>query len=307
MHTAYITHPYCLRHEMITGHPECPARLGAIEDCLRSSGLYDILRHFDAPIATAAQLARVHDKSHIHRILTASPKEGLVHIDPDTYMNPFTAAAALRAAGAVVLATELVSRGEMQSAFCSVRPPGHHAERSEAMGFCFFNNIAVGAAHALEHCGMERIAIVDFDVHHGNGTEDIFENDRRIMVCSAYQHPFYPYSGRETVDGHLINLPLKVGTAGADFRRSIEDLWIPQLQRFKPQMIFVSAGFDAHHEDDMAELILTETDYAWVTRRIMDIAETYADRRIVSVLEGGYALHALGRSVAAHLRTLMEL
>lgn len=307
MKTAYITHPYCLKHEMMDGHPECPARLMAIEDQLKSAGLFDFLMHYEAPKASTVELARVHHKAHIHDILSRSPKRGLVHIDPDTAMNPYTAVAALRAAGSAVLAAELVASGRVDNAFCSVRPPGHHCERGEAMGFCFFNNVAVGVAHALATCAVTRIAVVDFDVHHGNGTEDIFEDDTRVMVCSAYQHPLYPYTGRETVDGHLINVPLAPGSGSREFRDAVETHWLPQLERFKPQMIFVSAGFDAHYEDDMAELNFTEADYAWVTQEIMAIAAAYAGGRIVSLLEGGYALHALGRSVVAHVRALMAL
>ncbi|MGC1953927.1 MAG: histone deacetylase family protein [Gammaproteobacteria bacterium] len=307
MQTAYITHPYCFKHEMVAGHPECPARLMAIEDQLKSAGLFDFLAHYEAPKASTTELARVHHKAHIHGILSRSPKHGLVHIDPDTCMNPYTAVAALRAAGSAVLAAELVTSGQVNNAFCCVRPPGHHCERGEAMGFCFFNNVAVGVAHALTKCGVERIAVVDFDVHHGNGTEDIFEQERRVLVCSAYQHPLYPYRGRETVDGHLINVPLDAGSGSEEFRHAVETHWLPQLERFQPQMIFISAGFDAHHEDDMAELNLTEADYAWVTRQVMAIAAAHARGRIVSLLEGGYALHALGRSVAAHVRTLMNL
>lgn len=307
MQTAYITHPYCFKHEMVAGHPECPARLTAIEDQLKSAGLFDFLTHYEAPKASTTELARVHHKAYIHDILSRSPKRGLVHIDPDTCMNPYTAVAALRAAGSAVLAAELVTSGQVNNAFCCVRPPGHHCERGEAMGFCFFNNVAVGVAHALTHCGVERIAVVDFDVHHGNGTEEIFEQETRVMVCSAYQHPLYPYSGRETVDGHLINVPLAAGSGSREFRHAVEAHWLPQLERFQPQMFFISAGFDAHHEDDMAELNLTEADYAWVTRQVMAIAAAHANGRIVSLLEGGYALHALARSVAAHVRTLMMI
>ena len=305
--TAYITHPACFQHEMIAEHPECPARLTAIEDRLISAGVFDFLVHYQAPAASTRQLGRVHERSYVRDILKKSPKQGLVHIDPDTYMNAYTAQAARHAAGAVVLATELVCQGKAKNAFCCVRPPGHHAERKQAMGFCFFNNVAVGAAHALATQGMQRIAIVDFDVHHGNGTEDIFEDDRRVLVCSAYQHPLYPFSGRDTVDGHLINVPLKAQTTASDFRQAIEAVWVPQLNAFKPEMILVSAGFDAHHEDDMADMRLTEADFAWVTRRVMEIATEHAGGRIVSALEGGYALAALGRCVTAHIRTLMSL
>jgi acetoin utilization deacetylase AcuC-like enzyme len=305
--TAFISHPYCERHRGADGHPECPARISAIKDHLISVGLYDFLRQYDAPKASMAALTRVHDAEYVRQILSMSPKEGIVHVDPDTYMNPYTVPAALRAAGAVVLAADLVNAEEVDNAFCCVRPPGHHAERAEAMGFCFFNNVAVGAAHALRHCGKQRVAIVDFDVHHGNGTEDIFENEPRVMVCSAYQHPFYPYSGRDSVAGRLVNVGLKAGTMGPEFRDAIENHWLPELEAFRPEMIFVSAGFDAHFEDEMAEFGLIETDYAWITERIMEVANRHAEGRIVSVLEGGYALHALARSASIHVRTLMGL
>ncbi|MBT8421046.1 MAG: histone deacetylase family protein [Gammaproteobacteria bacterium] len=307
MRTAYISHPVYLKHEMIEDHPECPERIGAIEDRLLSSGLLDFLRYYQAPAATTWQLRRVHGRQHVRKILSSSPKEGLFHIDPDTYMNPHTAKAAVHAAGAAVLATNLVIKAVVDNAFCCVRPPGHHAERSEAMGFCFFNNVAVGAAHALAKHHLERVAIVDFDVHHGNGTEDIFESNKKVMVCSAYQHPFFPYSGRPTVAGRLINVELPSGTTGKEFRDAITTGWLPELHAFQPQMIFISAGFDAHAEDDMADLNLSERDYTWLTHQIMAIAEQYASNRIVSVLEGGYSLNALGRSVAAHIKTLMRL
>ena len=307
LRTAFITHADCLKHEMMLDHPECPARLRIIEDQLLASGLFDFLRYMEAPKATVDQLARVHDREYIEGIFKLSPKQGLMQIDGDTAMNSCTLDAALRAAGAAVLAADQVMNGRVDNAFCSIRPPGHHAERRQAMGFCFFNNAAVGAAHALEVHGLKRVAIVDFDVHHGNGTEEIFSHDTRVMLCSSYQHPFYPYTGIATVDGHLINVPLKAGSIGGDFRQAIETQWMPQLERFRPQMIFVSAGFDAHYEDDMAELNLGESDYAWVTNRIMEIAERFAEKRIVSVLEGGYALHALARSVTSHIRVLMQL
>lgn len=307
MRTAFISHPDCLKHEMFDGHPECPARLRAIEDQLQSAGIFDFLLHMEAPKAELKHIDRVHSEGYAQEIIACSPREGLFHIDDDTAMNPHTLEAALRAAGAAVRATDVVLRGEADNAFCNVRPPGHHAERSRPMGFCFFNNVAVGVGHALEEYGMQRVAVLDFDVHHGNGTEDIFYGDRRVLVCSSFQHPFYPYSGRDTQDGHLVNVRLSAGSIGADFRQAIQHEWIPQLERFQPQMIFISAGFDAHYEDDMAELNLGERDYGWVTARIMEIARRYAENRVVSLLEGGYALHALGRSVAVHVRTLMNL
>jgi acetoin utilization deacetylase AcuC-like enzyme len=307
MQTAFINHPDCLLHDMGRGHPECPARLKAIEDQLIAFGMYPLLQHHDAPRATREQLLRVHDAAYIDAIEAARPADGMAMLDPDTWMNPHTWEAALRAAGAPVLATDLVMQGKVANAFCNVRPPGHHATRNQAMGFCFFNNIAVGVAHALEHHGLERVAVFDFDVHHGNGTEAIFKHDPRVMLCSSFQHPFYPYSGADTVSDHIIPLPLPAYTDGAGYRAAVMETFLPALNRFQPQMIFVSAGFDAHREDDMASLKLVEADYTWVTQQIKKLAEAYANGRIVSALEGGYELHALGRSVAAHIRVLADL
>ncbi len=305
MRTAFISHADCLKHEMIPYHPEQPARLHAIQDQLVRAGIFDYLRHYEAPLATIEQLAHAHDMLYVDEILARSPTEGLFHIDPDTYMNPHTATAARRAAGAAILATDLVMAGEVKNAFCCVRPPGHHAERRQAMGFCFFNNVAVATMQALEQHGLERVAIVDFDVHHGNGTEDIFEDEQRVMVCSIYQHPLYPFSGRETVPGHLINVPRGRGLLSEEFRNAIREHWLPELNAFRPQMIFISAGFDGHYEDELAQWNLIESDYAWVSREIMALADRHAAGRLVSVLEGGYALSALGRSVAAHLKVLL--
>lgn len=307
MRTAFISHSDCLKHEMIYGHPEQPERLHAIQDQLVRSGIFDHLLHYQAPLASTEQLARAHDMLYIDEILSQNPEPNrLVHIDPDTFMNQYTTKAALRAAGAAILATDLVITQEIENAFCCVRPPGHHAERRQAMGFCFFNNIAVAAKHALAEHGLERVAVVDFDVHHGNGTEDIFSDDPRVMVCSAYQHPLYPFSGRDTVPGHLINVPKGRGLLGQEFRTAIRERWLPELEAFKPQMVFISAGFDGHYEDDLAQWNLVESDYAWVTRKLMQCADHHASGRVVSCLEGGYALSALGRSVTAHIKTLME-
>jgi acetoin utilization deacetylase AcuC-like enzyme len=305
--TAYITHNDCLLHEMVPGHPECPARMHAIEDRLHAAGVFHFLRYHEAPPATIEQLVRVHERHHVEQLIATSPKSGLAHLDGDTSLNPHTIDAALRAAGANVLATDLVIGGKDRNAFCNVRPPGHHAEHHRAMGFCLFNNVAVGAAHALEHHGLERVAIVDFDVHHGNGTEDIFRDDYRIMLCSSFQHPFYPYSDAESVPGHLVKAPLEAGSNGAEFRRVITETWLPELEAFQPGMIFVSAGFDAHREDYLAHLNLVEDDYVWITERIMDIAARHAGGRIVSTLEGGYALSALGRSATVHIKTLLGI
>jgi len=288
-------------------HPECPARLAAIEDHLLASGILEHLVDVDAPQATREQLLRVHDRDYVDAIEASVPERGLVHLDPDTAMNPHSHHAALRAAGALVKATDMVMSGEVENAFCNVRPPGHHAERARAMGFCFFNNIAVGAAHALEKHDLERVAIVDFDVHHGNGTEDIFRDEPRVMMVSTFQHPFYPYSGLEGRSERMVNIPLAAYSGGVQFREAVEKFWIPALERFRPQMFFISAGFDAHRDDDMAALNLVESDYAWVTERLVVYSDRFCGGRIVSTLEGGYELDALARSVAVHLRALARL
>ena len=255
-------------------------------------------------MAKTSELARVHPIEYIEAIREASPRSGIAHLDPDTAMCPYTWDAALHAAGAAVLATDLVIGGRADNAFCAVRPPGHHATRTRAMGFCLFNNVAVGAKHALEHHGVERVAIIDFDVHHGNGTEDIFSDDERVVMASIFQHPFYPYSGTDDPAPNMANVPLPAGSDGKALRTAVERIWMPALDELEPQMIFVSAGFDAHVEDDMAGLRFTEADYAWVTQRIKEVADKYAGGKIVSVLEGGYALSALGRSVVTHLKVL---
>ncbi|HXU94396.1 MAG TPA: histone deacetylase family protein [Gallionella sp.] len=307
MQTAYISHPLCLKHDMGAHHPESPARLHAIEDQLIAGGLLDYLQRHDAPEATREQLLRVHDAAYLDAISAAAPKQGMVELDPDTSMNPFSYPAALRAAGAAVMAVDLVMAGKVENAFCNIRPPGHHAERARAMGFCIFNNVAVAAAHALAAHGLSRVAIADFDVHHGNGTENIFHDDPRVMLCSTFQHPFYPYAGADSGNDHMINVPLPAGTKGEGFRAAVTERWLPALERFQPEFVFFSAGFDAHRDDDMAMLGLTEPDYAWVTQQVKAIAAKYSHRRIVSVLEGGYELHALGRSAFAHVKVLAGL
>ncbi|MGB7542059.1 MAG: histone deacetylase family protein [Burkholderiales bacterium] len=304
MATAFITHADCMRHDMGAYHPESPSRLAAIEDQLIASGIAGLLDRHEAPAARMSELARVHPLEYIEAIRAASPAAGTVHLDPDTAMCPHTWDAALHAAGAAVHATDLVIGGRARNAFCAVRPPGHHATRTRAMGFCIFNNVAVAAKHALEHHGIERVAIVDFDVHHGNGTEEIFSDDERVLMVGTFQHPFYPYSGTEDPAPNMANVPLPAGSGGKALRAAVEEVWMPALEPFRPQMIFISAGFDAHVEDDMAGLRFTEADYAWVTERVKEVADSCADGRIVSVLEGGYALSALGRSVVAHLKVL---
>jgi acetoin utilization deacetylase AcuC-like enzyme len=307
MATAFITHADCALHDMGMHHPECPARLAAINDRLIASGIDAYLDFHDAACAGDAQILRAHDAAYLECLRSSVPERGTHHLDPDTALNPHSLDAALRAAGAGILATDLVISGQADNAFCAVRPPGHHAGRASAMGFCLLNNVAIAALHALEHHGLQRVAVVDFDVHHGNGTEDILRNDPRVMMAGIFQHPFYPYSGTEDVPAHWANVPVKAGLRGRDFREVVSARWLPALEAFAPEMIFVSAGFDAHYEDDMASCGLVEADYAWVTEQLRDFALRRCGGRIVSLLEGGYALSALGRAVVAHVRALAYL
>ncbi|HEX8012918.1 MAG TPA: histone deacetylase family protein [Casimicrobiaceae bacterium] len=287
-------------------HPECPDRLDAVSDRLIASGLDAHVAHYDAPAATREQLARVHDKDYIAMIEAASPDSGIAYLDPDTAMNPHSLDAAQHAAGTVVLAADLVLSGECRTAFCAVRPPGHHAERRRAMGFCLFNNVAVGVAHALAQ-GIKRAAVVDFDVHHGNGTEQIFASDSRVVMVGTFEYPLYPYSGVDPAGPNMHNVPLRAGSGGEAFRRAMSEVCLPALDAHRPQIIFFSAGFDAHRDDPLANLQLTEADYGWVTREVVKIAERHAEGRIVSTLEGGYELSALGRSAVEHIRALAQL
>ncbi len=307
MPTAFVTHADCLRHDMGAYHPERPARLSAIEDQLIASALGQHLERYEAPLATDEQLARVHPPEYVRAIRDAAPEEGTVHLDPDTAMNPHSLDAALRAAGAAVLATDLVLGKKAQTAFCAVRPPGHHACRARAMGFCIFNNVAVAARHAVEVHGLDRVAIVDFDVHHGNGTEDIFENDEHVVMASIFQHPFYPYSGTDNPAPNRFNVPLAAGSGSRELRKAVEGVWLPALAAFRPELVLFSAGFDAHLEDDMAMLRFTDVDYGWVTQAVADVAQRHAGGRMVSMLEGGYSLSALGRSAVQHIRVLAGL
>jgi acetoin utilization deacetylase AcuC-like enzyme len=301
---AFVTHPDCLKHDMGAHHPERPARLTAIEDQLIASGIAQHLTRYEAPLATDEQLARVHPADYVRAIRDAAPQSGTVHLDPDTAMNRWTLQAALRAAGAAVLATDLVLTAKHDAAFCSVRPPGHHACRARPMGFCIFNNVAVAARHALHAHGLERVAIIDFDVHHGNGTEDIFAGDPRVLMASTFQHPFYPYCGTDDPAPNMVNVPLAAGTGSSGVRKAVTDAWLPALDGFRPQLVIFSAGFDAHAEDDMAMLRFADADYAWITEQVKAVAQRHAQGRIVSVLEGGYALSALGRSAVQHIRVL---
>ena len=314
--TGYYTHRDCWKHEMGPGHPECPARLDAIEDRLLVTGVADALQHCEVPLASLADIELAHDRMHMaalrglsDRLIEEEAAGGppYVQVDTDTSMNRHTWTAALRAAGAALAATDAVMAGEIENAFCSVRPPGHHATRTKAMGFCFFNNVAIAAKYALQRYNLKRVAVVDFDVHHGNGTEDILAGDPRALMVSIFQHPFYPYCGEQEPASNMLNVPVPAYTKGMEVRDIVDMVWMPRLESFKPEMIFVSAGFDAHREDDMGQLSLNEQDYAWITMRVKDVARRFARGRIVSCLEGGYMMGPLARSVEAHVRVLADL
>jgi acetoin utilization deacetylase AcuC-like enzyme len=319
MRTAFFSHPDCLLHEMGEWHPESPARLQAIEDQLIVSGILPFLDCREAPLASEADLQRVHTSQAVARVREhvpeasegSDPRGGPYHaIDADTLLNPHSWQAGLRAAGAAVAATDAVLSGEVKNAFCAVRPPGHHATPSTPMGFCLFNNIAIAACHAMDVHGLTRIAVVDFDVHHGNGTEDAFVGDERVLMVSFFQHPLYPYTGtypEGQAPKNLINIPVPSYTRGDVVRELVQRHWLPALNAHRPEMIFISAGFDAHREDDIASMGLVEADYAWMTSQLVAVADRWSKGRIVSCLEGGYSLSALGRSVAAHLRVLADL
>ena len=307
MTTLIFTHPACVEHDPGAFHPECPARLKAVLDALKTEEFKD-LQWRDAPRAETDQLTRVHPRDHVDRVLSLVPKEGHYSLDPDTVLSPSSGEAALRAAGALCAAVDAVVAGEGQNAFCAVRPPGHHAEAARAMGFCLFNNVAVGALHAREHHGLARAAVIDFDVHHGNGTQATFAHDAELFYASTHQFPHYPGTGSadEQGVGNVVNAPLAPNTGSAEFRQAMNDRILPALRDFAPDFTFISAGFDAHAADPLAQLNLVEEDFAWATREIMDIAEASSKGRVVSTLEGGYDLDALGSSAAAHVRVLMS-
>jgi acetoin utilization deacetylase AcuC-like enzyme len=311
MTTLVFSHPECRLHDMGRGHPECGARLDAIADHLRATGLDAALTFRDAPLVDKEALCRAHTSGYVGEldaVLAEIEASGERYaFDPDTLACAQTRRAVQRAAGAAVAATEAVVRGEARTAFCAVRPPGHHATRDAAMGFCFYNNVAVAARHALDVLGIERVAIIDFDVHHGNGTEDIIAGDERVLMTSFFQHPLYPGSGTVPKGTNMVNLPVPPYTRGPELRQLIDANWMPRLEEFAPEMIFVSAGFDAHREDELGQLGLVEADYEWITKRVKQVADRHAQGRIVSCLEGGYNLGALARSVATHLRVLAEV
>ena len=301
---------------MGAGHPECPDRLSAIDDRLLISGVGDALDRREAPPAAIADLELAHGRMYVAALrgLTDSLREEIAaggpshaQIDPDTSLNVHTWDAALSAAGAALAATDAVMAGELENAFCSVRPPGHHACRDKAMGFCFLNNVAIAARYALERHGLKRVAIVDFDVHHGNGTENIIARDQRILMVSFFQHPFYPEGGSRSPASNLVNVPVPAYTKGPQVRELIETFWLPRLEAYQPEMVFISAGFDAHRSDEMGQMGLVEEDYSWITQRIKTVAQRHAKGRIVSCLEGGYNLEALALSVEAHIRVLADI
>jgi acetoin utilization deacetylase AcuC-like enzyme len=308
MTTAFYSHPDCRGHDMGAGHPECPARLDAIEDHLIASGLDMALERREAPAVHMSDIDLAHESAFVgalREVLDDARADGRLRaIDGDTIAGPGTWAAVSRAAGAAVAATDAVLDGGIDNAFCSIRPPGHRATRDQAMGFCFFNSVCIAARHALDVRGLERVAIVDFDVHHGNGTEDIVAGDERILMVSIFQHPLYPYSGTVPLGDNMVNVPVPPYTRGPQVRELIEQNWMARLDDFAPQMVFISAGFDAHRDDGLGQLGLVEADYTWMTERIKAVADKHAHGRIVSCLEGGYNLGALARSVAAHLRVL---
>ncbi|MDP5040033.1 MAG: histone deacetylase family protein [Paraglaciecola sp.] len=305
MSFVFISHPSCGLHDMGNEHPESPARLHAINDRLIASGLDFVIDKQQAIKANKQHLYLAHAKQYVDEVFAKAPQQGRVELDPDTFMAPPSLEAALYAAGANVMAVDLVMQGKAEQVFCAVRPPGHHAEKDQAMGFCIFNNIAVAACYAMAEYGLARIAIVDFDVHHGNGTENIFFDDPRVLFCSSFESPFYPYNvgpGNE----HILNLPLPAGTYGDEFMQKITEQWLEKLDAFAPQLILISAGFDGHYEDEMAHFNLVETDYHWITAELKKIANKHSQGKMISTLEGGYALSALGRSVTVHIKAMME-
>ena len=308
MTTILYSHPICIEHDMGAGHPESPDRLRAIMEALKADAFNGLDRR-EAPTAAREQIARVHPGDYVDRIMAAVPESGRVQLDPDTSLCPASGEAGLRASGAVCAAVDAVMAGEANNAFCAIRPPGHHAEPGRPMGFCFFNHVAVGALQARAVHGLTRVAVVDFDVHHGNGTQAMFWDDENLFFGSSHQSPFYPGSGgaaERGVAGNIVNAPLAAGAGSREFREAWEGIILPGLIEFDPEFLLISAGFDAHEADPLASLRLTEDDYVWVTRKLMKVADDHCKGRLVSTLEGGYDLRALARSVAVHVKTLMQ-
>ena len=308
MTTALISHIDCLEHLTPPGHPERVERLRAIMAALEAEEFCYLIR-VDAPLATDGEILRAHPEAYLRRVEAKSPERGFVALDGDTFLSPGSVQAARRAAGALVLAVDMVVAGEVQNAFCAVRPPGHHAERETSMGFCLYGNVVIGALHALEAHGLERVAIMDFDVHHGNGTQDLVWDEPRILFASTQQMPLYPGTGaahEKGTYGQIVNVPLPPGTGGPAFRAAMLARVLPAIDAHKPELILISAGFDGHAHDPLANLNLTEADFAWATERLCELAERHCRGRVVSTLEGGYDLEALAASVAAHVRVLME-
>ncbi len=308
MQTLYITHPACRLHDMGNWHPESPDRLDAIHDQLIAQGLLELLDERQAEPAQLVDALRVHGQSYVQWLEFLSPGQGTVSLDDgDTLMCAHTWPAMWAAAGAGITAVDAIMRGEAETAFCAVRPPGHHARPRQAMGFCFLNNASITVAYTLEKYGLERIAIIDFDVHHGNGTAEMFAGNDKVLMCGFYQENIFPSVYTQNNVQNLVNIPLPAGAAGEQMRQLVQQHWLPRLEAFRPQLVVVSAGFDAHRDDDMAQLDLADADYAWLTDQIMQVADSHASGRVVSLLEGGYDLPSLGRCVALHIKKLANL
>ena len=304
--TAFISHPDTLLHIMDGSHPESPARITAIKNAVLASFLKQKLSFYDAPEASKTQLKRVHTDAYIERIFKIAPLAGLVRLDADTSMGPMSLSAALHSSGAVVLATDLVLNGKVDNAFCCVRPPGHHAGKANSAGFCIFNHVAVGVAQALTYKKIKRVAIFDIDVHHGDGTEDIFKDNPNVMLCSTFQHPFYPHSGANSRSQNMINVPMPAKSNGEDFKKVFNTIFKPAVDAFKPDIVFISAGFDAHVNDPLADCALTTQDYSWISQFIKNIVKNHCQNRLISSLEGGYHLPSLSESALAHVEILNQ-
>ena len=302
--TAFISHPDTLLHMMDGSHPESPARITAIKNAVLSSELSKKLTFYDAPKATKEALLRVHSQAYVDYIFNISPKAGLVRLDSDTAMGPMSLEATLHASGAVLYAVDLVMQKTVDNAFCCIRPPGHHAGRGNSAGFCIFNHVAIGVAYALDQYKLKRAAIIDFDVHHGDGTEDIFKDNPNVMLCSTFQHPYYPHSGAETLSSHILNAPLAAKSNGEAIKKIFEEKFRPAIEQFRPDIVFISAGFDAHVNDPLADLALTKDDYIWMTNFVKAIVNNCYHHRIISCLEGGYHLPSLAESAVAHIEAL---